>query len=184
VASIATVICNAVPVVVGLAFTILVSRWTVAPLLDRVRRAMEEHVKPRNFPLPTMISEEVWRREILEPTKGGAELGYVESTILFAAFWVTNGWPLLVSWLGFKLASKWNTWTTLGEIPKRVREIKLIDDRQETTELQAEDERDLRARVYRTSQSHRVFVIGTGANIVIALGGVALGKMVGAWIGL
>ena len=36
---------------------------------------------------------------------GGGAIGHVERPIFFAALWISGAWPLLASWLAFKLLS-------------------------------------------------------------------------------
>jgi len=100
-------------------------------------------------------------KEILGYTRGGAELGFVERLISLGAFWA-GGWLLAASWLGFKVASKWNSWTQLGDIPRLSKE---------ETDKNSEDVESMRARAYRFGVGNRRFVLGTALNLGIGMVG-------------
>src|SRR6267378_7067614 len=72
---------------------------------------------------------------------GGELTGYLECAIFFGSF-AMDGVGLLAAWLAFKTAAKWKTW--------------------DTTEKISSAEIPVRCRI---------FVIGTGVNIVAALAG-------------
>jgi hypothetical protein len=94
---------------------------------------------------------------------GGNFIGHVERPIFFAALWISGGWPILTSWLVFKLAYYWqgaNFLTFPPELPKNDGAAWIVAKRQ------------LGANHVATA------LVGTGANIILALVGVAVGKWI------
>jgi len=79
---------------------------------------------------------------------GGDVLGYLECALFFGSLVWAGGVALIAAWLVFKTAAKWKTWDSVGKVP--------------LTEIQ---------------MRYRVFVIGTAANIVAALAGVAVAHL-------
>lgn len=82
-------------------------------------------------------------------------LGTVERLLLFGAIWV-EAYVLVVGWLAVKVASKWQSW-------------RLADDTRE---------RDDKRRSLYTEVGYLRFLIGTGMDVVIAMAGVGVGRMV------
>jgi len=173
------VVREGLPVVIGAVVAIGLG-WLVAKrLLARIERETKAEFSKegRVFPVPTMIPEDVWRNEILLETPGGVHLGHLECFIFFSAFWMPGGWAVAAAYLAFKLASKWDSWKSLGEIPKRQAVLTVKSDERERKE-ETEQLVDLRARVYRTSLTHRKFVVGTAANIAAGLIGAGVAQAV------
>lgn len=79
---------------------------------------------------------------------GGNVLGYLECALFFGSLVWAGGVALIAAWLVFKTVAKWKTWDSVGKVP--------------LTEIQ---------------MRYRVFVIGTAANIVAALAGVAVAHL-------
>lgn len=93
----------------------------------------------------------------------GSAIGHVERPIFFAALWITNGWPILSSWLVFKLAYYWQSANFTAfplDPPNKEQGAWLVAKRQLGTHHVA------------------TALVGTGANIVLALVGVAVGKWI------
>lgn len=89
------------------------------------------------------------RNESVQPRlPGGDVLGYLECALFFGSLVWAGGVVLIAAWLVFKTAAKWKTWESTKEVP--------------LTETQAR---------------YRGFVIGTAANIVAALAGVAVAHL-------
>ena len=94
---------------------------------------------------------------------GGNIIGHVERPIFFAALWITGGWPILTSWLVFKLAYYWQSANFTAfplEPPNKEQAEWLVAKRQ------------LGANHVATA------LVGTGANVILALVGVAVGKWI------
>lgn len=93
----------------------------------------------------------------------GSVIGHVERPIFFAALWIANGWPILSSWLVFKLAYYWQSANFTAfplEPPTKEQAAWLVAKRQLGTHHVA------------------TALVGTGVNIVLALVGVAIGKWI------
>lgn len=89
------------------------------------------------------------RNEKVQPRlPGGDVLGYVECALYFGALVWAGGVTLIAAWLVFKTAAKWKTWESTKDVP--------------LTEIQSR---------------YRAFLIGTAANIVAALAGVAVAQL-------
>jgi hypothetical protein len=83
--------------------------------------------------------------KVRKPTYGGDIVGYLECMIFFVSFLWVNVIVLAPAWLVLKTAAKWKTWDTLKNInPEEV------------------------------PVWYRVFLVGTAANVVAALAGVAV----------
>jgi hypothetical protein len=177
------VIREGLPIAVGMGVALMLG-WTFTKrCLDRIEEETKKEFSkpPYKLPVPTMIPKDVWENEVMLMTPGGVHVGNIEWVLFFAAFWISGGWAVAASWLAFKLASKWDTWKTLGEIPRRGREITVKEPNREIKE-QPEHLDDLRSRMYRTSLSHRKFIVGTGANIVWGLVGVGVAQALAIWL--
>ena len=107
---------------------------------------------------------EVWELA-MRRGEGGPYLGSVEALIFFLAIWV-EGWILLASWLAFKVASKWQSWSQLAYLPKPPASF---DD-------QGMIEYALLRHTW-TARRYVTFLVGTGGNILVGAFGVGLGKL-------
>jgi len=87
-------------------------------------------------------------------------VGWVEPPIFFAALWMTGGWPLLASWLAFKLALYWQgaNFTAFPADPPTADQL-----------------RYLHAKRQLGTRHIAITLVGTGANIIAAIVGVAIG---------
>ena len=75
----------------------------VGPLVKCIQRSA-----PLN-PLNAALKGK-WQ-ELTKGNEGGKLLGDQERLLFFSAFWMD--WPAVIAaWLAFKVASKWNAWTT------------------------------------------------------------------------
>lgn len=136
---------------------------TVTILLGFGTKCLVQHVA-KSLPLESPNSElepywEQWRK-----TKtAGTMIGHVERPIFFAALWITGGWPILTSWLVFKLAYYWQSANFMAfpvEVPTKEQAAWILSKRQLGTHHVA------------------TALVGTGANIIWALIGVAVGKWI------
>jgi hypothetical protein len=142
-------------VVIGLAITVLLGLG-VGCLVRRVSAAIP--IPPPNEE-PQMVS--LWTKLTTQNT-GGSYIGHIERPIFFAACWL-NVWLLISSWLVFKLAFYWqgaNFTAFPPTLPKPEEMAWVVAKRQMGTHHVA------------------TALVGTGANIVVALVGVAVGKWI------
>lgn len=147
-------------ITVGLVIALLLGKF-VGPLLERV----ENKSKP---PDPVVASKDIWD-VVLGRAGSGPILGAIEQSIFFIAFW-SDGWPLLASWLAFKVASKWQSWTHVAQLPAPP-----------PPEDTAAVKEYVILRHTWVARRYMTFMIGTGANIVLAAFGVAIGKAIAAY---
>ena len=110
-------------------------------------------------PAPPGLAPEIWRAAVVERAPGGDALGHLERVIFFAAFWVSGGWALAAAWLLFKVVAKWHAWNQLSQLGG----VSPLEDRA--------------ALVARAALDYRLFVIGTAANLVAGLAGLAVGGL-------
>jgi hypothetical protein len=87
------------------------------------------------------------------PSKAGAWLGILERILSFIAFYIDA--PIVIAgWLGFKVASKWQVWTNVVQLPKS---------------LKAEEESNFSLLVARRNWGALLlmrFLIGTLSNVL------------------
>jgi hypothetical protein len=143
------------PALVGLAVTVLLG-FGVGCLVRRVGDSIGE------FPPPSPEVSTQWN-QLTNQNTGGKWIGHVERPIFFAALWIAGAWPILTSWLVFKLAFYWQS-ANFAAFP-----VSSPNER-ETSYLVAK----------RHWGNHQVTtaLVGTGANIILALIGVAIGKWI------
>lgn len=111
---------------------------------------------------PNIDLEPYWDK-LRKMETGGSMIGCVERPIFFAALWVTGGWPILASWLAFKLAYYWQSANFAAfptEMPTKEQAAWLVAKRQ------------LGCNHVATA------LVGTGINIILALVGVAVGRWI------
>ena len=111
---------------------------------------------------PNVDLEPYWER-LRKMETGGSMIGHVERPIFFAALWISGDWPVLASWLAFKLAYYWqsaNFAAFPNEMPNKEQAAWLVAKRQ------------LGCNHVATA------LVGTGANIIWALVGVAVGRWI------
>jgi hypothetical protein len=118
--------------------------------------------KKEPLPSPNDIISHEWDR-LTRQEMGGFWVGFIERLIFFAALWISGAWPILSSWLVFKLAFYWQStnFSTFPEKSPNPKEAKYLVAKRELG-------------------THQVAtaLIGTGANIVLAMFGVAIGKCI------
>lgn len=120
------------------------------------------HVGASIGPLPPPSAELTpqWTKLTGQST-GGFWIGFVERLIFFAALWIPSGWPLLSSWLVFKLAFYWQG-SNFASFP--------------VSPLSEKEADYLIARRQLGTHHVATALVGTGANIAVALIGVAVGR--------
>jgi hypothetical protein len=109
---------------------------------------------------PKGIEEHIWW-DIVDRGSGGSVLGHLERLLFFAAFW--NGEPILVAgWLAFKVASGWQNWKLIVQVPDKMDGVDDLDY--------------LRARSQLGSWIFHRFLIGTLGNVLAGLAAVTVAK--------
>lgn len=141
-------------VLVGLVCTLLFG-LTVKPLIRRATESM-------SFPPPSEALASAWKR-LVAGDEGGAVLGHLERLLFFGAF-LGGADVLVASWLGFKVASKWNAWTNVVAVPKDLPGIDPIEY--------------LIARRNWASHVLVTFLIGTLANMIAGYAGAVAARYV------
>jgi len=127
-------------------------------------KCLVRHVGDSIGPLPPPSTDTTtqWAKLSGQQT-GGALIGHIERPIFFAALWMPGAWPLLSSWLVFKLAFYWQgaNFTKFPDSSPTEKDANyLVAKRQLGTHYVA------------------TALVGTGANILVALIGIAVGKWV------
>ena len=111
---------------------------------------------------PNVDLEPYWEK-LRKMETGGSPIGHVERPIFFAALWISGGWPILASWLAFKLAYYWQSANFAAfptEMPTKEQAAWLVAKRQ------------LGCNHVATA------LVGTGVNIILALVGVVIGRWI------
>jgi hypothetical protein len=143
---------------IGLAITVALG-FGVGSLVKRVGDSIP--LLPPAGDDPRLL--EAWTQLVGQST-GGGWIGHVERPLFFAACWL-QAWLLITGWLVFKLAFYWQgaNFTAFPRTPPDAEHLRWVATK-------------------RQLGSHHVAtaLAGTGANIVLALVGVACGK----WINL
>ncbi len=135
---------------VALAFEPLV-RW----LVKRSTQAIDR--RP-----PKGVTESEWKDATDMPTEEpGIWIGRLERALSFIAFWVKE--PIIVvGWLGFKVASKWQVWSSFIRVPGSLNGTRPLDY--------------LRATRAVGSWMAMRFLIGTISNVLAGFVGVLVAK--------
>jgi len=138
----------------------LTVRWTLDGLrafrIERWRARLQKLGGSYQFNFEEVFKEPENPQETDWPTWW---LGVFERLLFFGALWIDAG-IIVVGWLALKVASKWQSW----------READPARDR----------DRDLRILV--TEIGYLRFLIGTAMNVIAALVGVGVGRLVVASI--
>ena len=111
---------------------------------------------------PSTEVEPYWDK-LRKMQTGGSAIGHVERLLFFAALWVPSGWPILSSWLVFKLAYYWQSANFTAfpiEPPNEKQAAWLVAKRQ------------LGVNHVATA------LVGTGLNLLFAFVGVAIAKWI------
>jgi hypothetical protein len=132
---------------------ILLFEVPLSAILRRINTSAE-------LPAPRGVRDRVWRDLISSPGQAGAAwLGRIERLLFFGS--LVLGTPeLIVAWLVFKVGSKWQVWQHVIRAPDRLGRAKADD-----------------YFVSRNAWGALVFtrfLVGTGANILAAILGLAL----------
>lgn len=148
-------------IVVGILVTL-----SLGEIVGPFRAAVTEHLRPPT-PLPG-LSEEEWK-SVYSPGKGvddpaAAWVGRLERILFLAGLWSgdESGPVIIGAWLAFKLATKWEVWKNVFQIPTK------IDASNNGNQKSATDLDYLRTRSYWSSWLLNRFLIGTLLNIIIA----------------
>jgi len=140
----------------GFLLTSLVGYFAVAPFLDWIRGRL---------PLPSLPSsntiEIAWKALTHHPKASGDWVGIAERIVLFWALSETS-WEAVGIWIVFKVAAKWEARNHLAYVPEKVSGVPDLE--------WAAARRVWAAREYAT------FVVGTAANLLLAAGGVWIGR--------
>ena len=150
--------------VVGALVTAAVGHVVVRRVLNSVEASM---LRPWGgiLPAPSWVEQPVWD-DSWKRQGGGPYVGFVEQIIIFASFWADGGWPLLASWLAFKVACQWESWKHSSGL------VDLAKERPAATAA------DLLAIQRWVAIRYVTFLVGTGANIVIALAVAAVARAI------
>jgi hypothetical protein len=93
--------------------------------------------------------------------KGGFWLGQIERILALISAW-TGQYEILGGWFAFKVASKWETYANLLQLPEKLEGI--------------DDLTYLRARRAWGSRMMMRFLVGSGANAILGISAAAVGK--------
>ena len=155
-------------IIIGIAVCYLI--W---PFIEKWLFKVTEKNK---LPPPKDISEDVWRDLVYPqstdvdkkgyieqikkfPTEPGIWLGVLERLLSFAAFFVNA--PIVVAgWFAFKVASKWQVWANVVQVPKSLEKEEENTDIEKTISY-------IKARHRWGALLLMRFLIGTLSNVLI-----------------
>lgn len=105
--------------------------------------------------VPGGVDESKWKKLMRIPGKeSGFWVGLTDRLIFFVS--LLSGVPILVAaWLAFKVATKWESWSNVAQVPKKIKGV----------------EHPIEYFIARTRWSSRTmqrFLVGTGLNLVAA----------------
>ena len=138
-------------------------------LLHRtVKWLMDEATKGIDLRPPEGIDRARWDQATSIPSEdAGKLLGRLESLLFFMSLWfgiVT----IILGWLAFKVATKWEAWQNLIQVPRQLKDV--------------DDLEYLAARHRWASYVFMRFLVGTVGNLLVAALGVAIGRLLIAYI--
>lgn len=143
---------NALNLLVGIAVLGALGFW--ATYLNRIIK--------EKIPVPAPSDKVSGKWSVLTgPEKGGSTLGEWERALFFVCFWL-DAHLLVVAWLAFKVASKWQVWSSVVALPKELPDVDTIDY--------------LISRRAWGAQTLTAFLVGTAFNIVAAAVAVAIAR--------
>ncbi len=83
-----------------------------------IRRVLSLVEDPEDIPVPN--NHQAWKDALSIPNKESAKwLGFFERLLTLMAFSI-NGLTILVGWFAFKVATKWDVWQNLIQLPESI----------------------------------------------------------------
>ena len=138
----------AVALAVGILFCIVPSNWIVPPILKLADDAEE-------IPAPDGIDPGKWKEALTVPNKrAGGMLGFLERLVTLIALSM-NAPTVIAAWLAFKVATKWEVWSNVIQVPTKLND--------------ATDISYLSARRKWGSSVFMRFLLGTLSNIILGM---------------
>jgi len=151
-------------IILGLSVTLLFG-LVVQPLVKHVKNKIE--MVPPSESLKNKWLEITGPIEVQGKLESGEIIGLLERLLFFIAIWISS-YLIIGGWLAFKVASKWEVWKNIISVPESL-----------DTDVAKVDQLDyLSARRRWASHRYVSFLIGTISNILVAFGGVLVGKYV------
>ena len=137
---------------------------TLVILEPTVQTCIRRSTKGIDLGAPDGIDANEWRSATGQVApQSGRWIGWLERLLTFGAIWIQA--PLLViGWLAFKVASKWQVWTSIVQVPDSLATDKSLSY--------------LRARRAWGSAVLTRFLVGTLANLGAGILGVMVGRLV------
>lgn len=109
---------------------------------------------------PKTLKEEVWNA-LSQPVHTGKWIGLFERLVSLIAFWIP-AYAILGGWLAFKVASKWETWKNIVQVPASLKGVSELAWYQ--------------GRIAYGSWLLSRFLIGTSLSILVGAVGAYCGK--------
>jgi len=149
----------AIAVLFGLVIVLVAGESLTKYLVLRIDAAYADAPVPPEDKFPSAIWRDLARRR-----PGGEDIGRVERLVFYFSS-VGGGWALGVGWLAFKVASSWQGARTINALPSSLTENA--------------DPEVLRARSFWASRAYVSFMVGTGANLAVALAAAGIARWLG-----
>ncbi len=120
------------------------------------------------------LTQTRWEKLTEKSDKSGMWVGYLERIIFFSALLLgaTQAREAVAGigvWLAFKVAAKWESWNHMAHVPETINGV--------------DDLHLAYARRIWAAHGYATFVMGTGANFVIAAVGAAGALYARSWLG-
>ena len=110
--------------------------------------------KAITIPRPARITDQAWSDLTSIPgLRGGRWIGHLERFLFFVSL-IAGAPELVVAWLAFKVASKWEAWSNIYKIPEEIPGATKFES--------------LLARTRWGSRTFQRSLVGTAANIAAA----------------
>lgn len=145
----------AAQVLIGLVVTYLLG-LSVGCMVKSVERGLSASLQNEDV-------KDKWESLITDPSTdhSGELLGKLERLLFFIGFWF-QAYEVVGGWLAFKVAAKWEAWSSVIAIPTEIDNVTNLDY--------------AIARRRWGSQRLMSFLVGTLANVLVAFIGVIVGK--------
>ncbi len=103
---------------VGLAVSILLG-FPIGWILEYVSNDISDKNPPYGRDPKTFDAKD-WQKKVKPPERGGVVLGYFERTLYYFLF-LLKAYFVIIAWLAFKVASKWEVWQNITQVPSEIK---------------------------------------------------------------
>jgi hypothetical protein len=95
-------------------------------LLERIIEAVGSQVDKGSIGVPSGISAESWEKYTRKVDGPGEWLGHIERILFYISILIAMP-EIIVGLLAFKVASKWQVWKTIINVPEKLTDVDEIE---------------------------------------------------------